>query len=109
MLVFSVIGRSSPSHDLRLLAQTTYQQHVMEEAHSQETDHSHDVFEDDQEVAGHVHGHNSSDHSHEASAEPVLTRLMISAIAGKPAALPIKSLRFDLASRLERPPRPVLL
>ncbi|WP_208982265.1 hypothetical protein [Pseudovibrio sp. JE062] len=109
MLVFSVMGRSTPSHDMNALAQSTYQQHMVADAHDQGSDHSHDMLEDDLQISGHLHGHNSADHSHEAPAEPVFTRLVITAEVGKHSALPIKSLRFDLASRLERPPRPFLL
>ncbi|SFL17457.1 hypothetical protein SAMN04488518_11956 [Pseudovibrio ascidiaceicola] len=109
MLVFSVMGRSTPSHDLAALAQTTYQQHVVADTHEQEAGHSHDGFEDSLQVSGHLHGHNSADHSHEAPAEAGFTRLLISAEVGKPAAQPVKNLRFDLSSRLERPPRPFLL
>ncbi|KZK84762.1 hypothetical protein PsAD13_02227 [Pseudovibrio sp. Ad13] len=109
MLVFSVMGRPTPSHDLGALAQTTYQQHVVADTHDQEAGHSHDVFEDDLQISGHLHGHNSADHSHEAPAEAHFTRPVISAEVGKHVAQPVKSLRYDLASRLERPPRPFLL
>ncbi|WP_208990282.1 hypothetical protein [Pseudovibrio brasiliensis] len=110
MLVFSVMGRSTPSHDLNALVQTTYQQHLVADTHEHDADHSHNAeFADDLQISGHLHGHNSADHSHEAPAEPVFTRLVISAETGIHIAQPVKSLRFNLASRLERPPRPFLL
>ncbi len=109
MLVFSVLGRATPSHDLNALTHMTVEQHAMQEQHDRTASHSHDEREDTLQISGHLHGHNSSDHSHETPAAPAFTSFLFANVEQKHAVQTPRSQRFDLTSRLERPPRTFLL
>ena len=97
----------SPSHDPVALAAIEAERHAQLEAEIAEHGHSHDDGEDHERVAGHSHGHNPADHSHETPTTPPAA--VPDGLAVASAWVPTRPETVHLATtyRLERPPRPI--
>ncbi|PSM19725.1 hypothetical protein [Nitratireductor sp. StC3] len=99
----------SPSHDPVALAAVEAERHAQLEAEIAEHGHSHDDGEDHEQVAGHSHGHNPADHSHETpttppGSSPDVPTLVQAIVPTSPDAA-----HLGASYRLERPPRPIVI
>lgn len=97
------------SHDPVALADAEAERHAQLGAEIAEHGHSHDDGEDHERTAGHSHGHNPADHSHETPTAP--PNIFPAVLAMTPAWVPPRpeTLHLDATYRLERPPRPIVI
>ena len=99
----------SPSHDSVALPAAEAERHAQLEAEIADRGHSHDDGKDHQQVAGHSHGHNPADHSHETPTTPPGSAPVVPALVRMWVPLPPHTAHFGASYRLERPPRPMVL
>jgi ABC-type nickel/cobalt efflux system permease component RcnA len=99
-------GTDSASDDPFALAA---ERHAQLEAEIAEHGHSHDDGEDHERTAGHSHGHNPADHSHETPTTP--PNIIPAVLTLIPAQVPTRpeTVHLDATYRLERPPRPIVI
>ena len=94
-----------PSHDLIALAVAEVERHAQLETEIAEHGHSHG----DKRVAGHTHGHNSADHSHETPTMSPDCAPIVPALVRTWVPMPPQTAHIGTSSRLERPPRPIVI
>lgn len=95
----------STSHDPLALASAEKLRHTELSAETSDHGHSHDFGLEDEKQIGHLHGHNSADHSHEIQDIPpdVLVALARILHMWHPAPPQSKPLKYSFL--LERPPK----
>lgn len=100
---------ASPSHDSAALMIAEAQHHVGPTEDLTGKGHVHQDGNWEEQLPGHVHGHNPFDHSHETSA--TAAQVTSSMRASRSDWLPIASAcaHCSLGSRLDRPPKPILV
>lgn len=96
---------SSASHDPFALAAAEKQRHAELSAEISHHGHSHDFGHEEEKRAGHLHGHNSVDHSHETQNLPPEVLIAVAHIPRiwRPAPSPSKSPEYSFL--LKRPPK----
>lgn len=99
----------SPSHDPIALAVAEAERHAQLEAEIAEHGHSHDEGEDHERAAGHTHGHNPADHSHETPTTPSGGAHVVPALAQTWVPKPPHAAHLGTIFRLERPPKPIVI
>jgi len=97
----------SPSHDPVVLAAA--ERHAQLEAEIAEHGHSHADGENHERMAGHSHGHNPADHSHETPTTPSGSAPAVLALIPAWAPTPPETVHIGATYRLERPPRPIVI
>ncbi|MFW7342575.1 hypothetical protein V0R37_13685 [Pollutimonas sp. H1-120] len=95
----------STSHDPLALASAEKLRHTELSAELSDHGHSHDFGLEEEKQTGHLHGHNSADHSHETQDIPpeVLVALAHMPQIWHPAPPQSKPLKYSFL--LERPPK----
>lgn len=99
----------SPSHDPVALAAAEAERHALLEAQIAEHGHSHDDGEEHEQVAGHTHGHNPADHSHETPTTPPGGAPVVPALVEAIVPMARETAHLGTTYRLERPPRPIVI
>ena len=98
----------STSPDMAALAAAGEDAHAQLEAEIVEHGHSHDDGEDER-VAGHSHGHNPADHSHETPTTPPGIAAAVPPLLRTWLPMPPQTAHLGASYRLERPPRPIVI
>ncbi|WP_163001475.1 hypothetical protein [Pannonibacter phragmitetus] len=99
----------SQSHDPVGLAKAESQRHAQLDAEIAEHGHSHDDGEEHEQVAGHSHGHNPADHSHDIPTTPPGSATILSTYVRTWVPMPPQTAHIGASYRLERPPRPIVI
>lgn len=104
-LMATLLMTSSTSHNPFALASAEKLRHAELSAEISDHGHSHDFGFEEEKQAGHLHGHNSVDHSHETQDIPpeVLLALVHIPQAWRPTPPQSKPLKYSFL--LERPPK----
>lgn len=102
-------ARHSPSHDPVALAAAEAERHAQLEVELAEHGHSHDDGEEHERVAGHSHGHNPADHSHDIPTTPPGSTAIPSAFVRTWVPMQPQTAHVGASYRLERPPRPIVI
>ncbi|MBN8958738.1 MAG: hypothetical protein J0H17_19555 [Rhizobiales bacterium] len=99
----------SPSLDPIALAVAEAERHVQLETKIAEHVHSQDDGEDHERAAGHTHGHNPADHSHETPATALDGARVVPAFVRTWVPKPTHAAHLGTIFRLERPPKPIVI
>ncbi|RST86568.1 hypothetical protein EJC49_09820 [Aquibium carbonis] len=102
-------AKQSPSHDPFALAAAEAERHAQLEAEFAEHGHSHDDGMEHERAAGHLHGHNPADHSHETPTTPPDDVPVVPALVRAIVPTPPDAAHLGASYRLERPPRPIVI
>ncbi|MBB6012387.1 hypothetical protein HNR59_001732 [Aquamicrobium lusatiense] len=97
-----------PSQNPTALA-TEAKRHVQPEVEMAEHGHSHEDGEEHEQAAGHSHGHNPADHSHETPTAPPASAPVVPALARTWVPMPPHVAHLGTSYRLERPPRRIVI
>ncbi|MER8755714.1 hypothetical protein NKH69_08520 [Mesorhizobium sp. M0976] len=98
----------SASHDPVALAAATIERQVEAAAQIENHDHANDDGVADEQSAGHFHGHNAADHSHETASTPADFAPTVPQIERGWLKYQPTFVDPDTTFRLDRPPRPFL-
>lgn len=98
-----------PSRDPIALAVVEAERHAELQTEIAEHGHSHDDRENHARMAGHSHGHNPADHSHETPTTPPGSAPAVLALIPAWAPTPPETVHIGTTYRLERPPRRIVI
>lgn len=100
---------SSASHNPIALAAADVVRHAALDAPADTHDHTHDEGVVDEQSQGHSHGHNPADHTHETASAALDFAQPVFPIGRIWHAHPPSFANLESGSRLERPPKPVVI